>query len=107
MVLVLLFNQVLFHIIPWKFVKEKENGYKNSYFIRLIGVISILLLCICKDGTNGGTIYSFVCMINFDLVFMTQGIVDQTYRSEQDKLFEELKDTLLAPFSFFAFFMMY
>ena len=100
-------NQALFYIIPWKLVKNRENGYKYSYHLRLIGALSIILLCIFKDGYKDGTIYNFVCMINFDLVFMTQGIIDQTYRPEQEKLFDELKDTMLAPFSFFAFFMMY
>ena len=46
-------------------------------------------------------------MVNCDIVFMSQGIIDQTYRAEQQKLFESLKGTLLAPFSFFAFFMIY
>lgn len=107
MVIILLVNQALFYIIPWKLVKSKENGYKYSYHIRLIGILSVILLCLFKEGGNDETIYSFVCMINFDLVFMTQGIIDQTYRPEQEKLFDELKDTMLAPFSFFAFFMMY
>ena len=82
MVIILLVNQALFYIIPWKLVKSKENGYKYSYHIRLIGILSVILLCLFKDGENGETIYAFVCMINFDLVFMTQGIIDQTYRPE-------------------------
>ena len=83
MVLILTLNQVLFHIIPWKLVKNRENGYKYSYYLRLIGVLSVILLCVFRDGYNEGTIYSFLCMINFDIVFMTQGIIDQTYRLEQ------------------------
>ena len=106
-VITLMVNQALFYIIPWKLVKTKENGYKYSYHLRRSGAFSDILLCWCKDGENSDTIYAFVCMMNFDLVFMTQGIIDQTYRSEQEKLFDELKDTMLAPFSFFAFFMMY
>lgn len=90
-------------------MKSRENGYKFSFLIRFIGPISNVLLCVFKKNgdTNHEAIYNFVTMISFDLVFMTQGIIDQTYRAEQEKLFNEMKESLWAPFSFFAFFMIY
>jgi hypothetical protein len=73
----------------------------------LIGPFSVILLCYFKDGTSDDTIYNFVTMISFDLVFMTQGLIDQTYRVEQSQLFYELKETMWAPFAFWAYFMIY
>lgn len=52
MVILLIINQALFHVIPWKLVKNREDGYKYSYYLRVIGALSTSALCICKINAH-------------------------------------------------------
>ena len=61
-------------------------GMENyAAFLKLIGPIGSLFLCYFKEGANTDEIYGFLAMINFDLVFMSQGIIDSVFIKEIEK----------------------
>ena len=67
---------VVYFFVPHNLIKKKENGYKYSLLLRIFGPIGTILLCRFKEGTSTEPLYVFVSMINFDLVFMSQGLID-------------------------------
>ena len=62
--------------VPHNLVRNRENGYKYSLLLRFISIICTILLCVFHDGSTLDAGYIFVSMMNFDLMFMSQAIVD-------------------------------
>lgn len=58
---------------------------KYAVLLKITGPLGTLVLSYFKDGTNIDEIYGFLAMINFDLVFMCQGIVDSVFSKELEK----------------------
>ena len=79
---VLLGMLALYFFVPHNLIKNRENGYKYSLLLRLFGFIGTILLCEFKHGKSTDGLYVFVSMINFDLMFMSQGVIDQVYYRE-------------------------
>jgi hypothetical protein len=44
--------------------------------LKAIGPISLFILNEFRDGHNEETVYGFLAMINYDIIFMAQGIID-------------------------------
>lgn len=78
-VLLLILAYTLFYTLP---IVVINKGYTYSNMLKLIGPILCILLSISRNGYNDGPLYGFIYMINFDLVFMMQGIVDQIFINE-------------------------
>ena len=47
-----------------------------------VGPIGSFCLNYYRDGTNVETLYGLLAMVNYDLLFMSQGIVDNIYKKE-------------------------
>ena len=86
-------------------VINREDGYKYSNLLKIIGPIATILLNIARDGYNDGQIYGFCAQLNYDLVFMMQGLIDQVFWKEQEKSRNELSKTLWPPVTVFFFFL--
>ena len=80
--LILLSMFGIYFFLPHNLIKKRENGYKYSLLLRFIGPFGTILLCRFKEGTSTQPLYVFVSMINFDLMFMAQGLIDQVYYKE-------------------------
>ena len=76
-------------------------------WLKLIGPLMCIFLNIVKDGKNETTQYGFLLQLNFDLVFMAQGLLDQTYWREMQKSREELAKTMWTIVGIFGFFFVY
>ena len=79
-----------------------SKGYKYANLLKFIGPLSCLMLKLVRDGFNNKTLNGFVYMINYDLVFMMQGMVDQIFYIEQKHSRNDLSKTMLTPFMFFS-----
>ena len=44
--------------------------------LKAIGPISLFILNEFRGGHNEETVYGFLAMINYDIIFMAQGIID-------------------------------
>eukprot|EP00356_Strombidium_inclinatum_P005144 CAMPEP_0170505448 /NCGR_PEP_ID=MMETSP0208-20121228/50983_1 /TAXON_ID=197538 /ORGANISM="Strombidium inclinatum, Strain S3" /LENGTH=165 /DNA_ID=CAMNT_0010786315 /DNA_START=750 /DNA_END=1243 /DNA_ORIENTATION=- len=84
-----------------------SKGHQYSLLIRLIGPVMHIALNFFKDGNEYYPMYGFLTIINYDLIFMAQGIVDQVYAEEQKQAKEELSKTAWMPLGFFLFFLGY
>lgn len=74
---------LIYYFVPHNLIKKSENGYKFSLIIRLFGMVGTMILCCFRNGKEGNNmLYVFVSMINFDLMFMAQGVIDQVYHKE-------------------------
>ena len=76
----MVYTNVLFYIMwftiqPYMLSKGKY-AYKYSLLLKCIGPISSFCLNYWRDGTNGDNLYGFMSMINYDLMFMCQGLID-------------------------------
>lgn len=49
---------------------------KNALHLKWIGPITAILLNIYKLNDTGNGLYNFVSMLNYDYLFMAQGVVD-------------------------------
>lgn len=65
----------IYFALPRLLVNEKR-GHKFSLLLKLVGPITCIILNIVKDGKNATTQYGFLLQLNFDLVFMAQGLTD-------------------------------
>lgn len=74
-----------------------ENCHRYSLLLKLVGPLSAIVMNYFKDGGNTETVYGFMCMINYDLMFMCQGLIDQTYMKMQLKSRGEWAETMIAP----------
>jgi hypothetical protein len=80
-----------------------ENGYKYSLWIKAVGPLASCALNYYRDGTNVDTIYGFLATLNYDLMFMAQGVVDQFYMKEILQRRAEIAKTLYAAFILITF----
>lgn len=103
----LAFNFLVFALAPVAIKKYGgENWYKYTLIIQLIGPIA----CILMNQINAkstATLYGFVRMINYDLIFMAQGLVNQTYSKEMTKIKNELSETVCVIWCFWWFLVIY
>lgn len=102
---ILLAAQLLFMFVPYNIINCCEDGYKYSRYIRIIGVGATLLLNTLTDGKERNPFYELLTMINYDLIFMAQGLVDQMYHQEQKKARLEMMDSPLMFFMIFGFYI--
>lgn len=58
---------------------------KYAVLLKIVGPLGTFALNYYKDGANINEIYGFLAMINYDLVFMSQGIVDSVFHKEIEK----------------------
>lgn len=60
------------------------GGYKYSILMRLVSLIGVITLCNYRNGPalNDHPYYVFMSMINFDLCYMSQGMIDKIYHKE-------------------------
>lgn len=86
---------------------KRENGYKYALLLKLIGPVACVAMNFVKDGDNETTQYGFLLQLNFDLVFMCQGLVDQTYWREMAQARKELAETMWTIFAMWNFFFYY
>jgi hypothetical protein len=66
---------------------------KYAIYLKLVGPLGTFVLNFFKDGANHGEIYGFLAMINYDLVFMSQGIVDSVFYKELEKSYNLFSNT--------------
>ena len=78
---------------------KKKNGHRYVIILKLIGPITSWLLNSQKISVDQ-VLYNFLTMINYDLLFMTQGCVDTFFQEELDKCYREFSRT---PMSLLAF----
>jgi hypothetical protein len=74
----MLINYAMYFFLPL-IVTNREDGYKYSMHLKLIGPIATILLNFARDGNNNGVLYGFISQLNYDLVFMMQGLTDQVF----------------------------
>ena len=67
-----------------------------------MGILATLILNVFHKGEETNPFYGLCAMINYDLIFMATGLIDQLYVVEQKKLRDELKESILAPLAFFG-----
>lgn len=105
--MVLMGTLALFYVIPHNLIKT--YGYKYSLFVKLISMVGITTLCIFRNGveTNTNPYYVFASVVNWDIIYLSQGMIDMIYYKEQKQIMVELKDTMAAPITFITFFWMY
>lgn len=65
-----------------QYIFKLEFGRKYGFVIKLIGPLASYCLNVFKDGSEAETIYGLYAMINYDLLFMSQGIIDTIYQDE-------------------------
>ena len=91
-----MFYAIWFLIQPWM-LSHGKNSYKYSLLLKCIGPLSSWCLNYWRDGTNDHNMYGLFCMVNYDLMFMCQGLVDQTYNEMQRKSRGEWAKTMVGP----------
>jgi hypothetical protein len=55
---------------------------RNALLLKLIGIFACIGLNYYKDGANPNKIYGFVAQLNYDFIFLIQGLVDHIYLKE-------------------------
>jgi hypothetical protein len=80
---------------------------KNALHLKWIGPIAAVLLNIYRLNDTGNSLYNFVSMLNYDYLFMAQGVVDQIYLQDQLKHRGTLSETLMVPFALLMFYITY
>ena len=108
-IVVVLFLSLLFYTsVPHLLVKNAGgNAHLVAMALQFLGPIAMACMNPFKDGYLHDTIYGFLTMINYDLVFMCQGIVDNVYRQEQLKAKAELGKTVVSFFTFYSFYLVW
>mmetsp|Transcript_8505 Transcript_8505/g.14316 ORF Transcript_8505/g.14316 Transcript_8505/m.14316 type:complete len:231 (-) Transcript_8505:35-727(-) len=86
-----------------QFFVASKRGQKYAIVLKLIGPIGTIMLNLYRDSHILGVTYGFLAMINYDLTFMAQGILDNVYEKEIAANFAQLGRTPLAPLFFFVF----
>jgi len=76
---IFVFNLIYFVAQPY--LLEKSGG-KYLLLLKAIGPLCALVLNEWRDGKNEETIYGFMAMINYDIIFMAQGVVDKLYHDQ-------------------------
>jgi len=85
----------------------RPNGYHYAIWIKLIGPIGSILLCLFKVQTKNMNLYHIFLMVNFDAVFFSQGVVDMCYWRQMVKKRGELSETAVAPMCIVGFIFTY
>merc|ERR1712178_463521 len=81
----------------------KENGHKYGLLIKSIGILASFALNKYRDGANQETVYGLLSMIDYDMLFMANGILDGLYIKEMNKCYEDNSKTLLMPLCFMGY----
>ena len=61
---------------------KKEGGSKFGLPIKFIGIFGSYLLNIYRDGRNQESKYGLISMLNYDLFFIAQGVIDGIFSKE-------------------------
>jgi peptidoglycan/LPS O-acetylase OafA/YrhL len=96
-----------FALVPMFLANSEERGKKYGLMTKLIGPFFICMLNFAKDGTNNTTMYGFMAQLTYDIVFMSQGMIDQLYRKEQEESRAKMANTMWTPFAIVSFFLVY
>jgi len=70
---------VMFAFYFFQLLINRPNGYGYAIWIKFIGPIGSILLCLFKVQTKNQNLYHIFLMVNFDAVFFSQGVVDMCY----------------------------
>ena len=107
-IVVLFVSLVIYTFVPNLLITHSgERSHYVALAVKLMGPLVMAVMNVYKDGDIDGSIYGFLTMINYDLVFMCQGIVDTVYRKEQERAIKELSSTALTFVGFLFFFTTY
>jgi hypothetical protein len=104
--LLTLLAYIIYYILPSLLINP-TYGHKFSNLLKFIGPIATILLNLSKDGYNDTPQYGLLLQLNFDLVFMAQGLLDQIYHKEMKKSREELADSMWTIVCIYGFFFIY
>jgi len=64
------------------YVVQLFDVSRNALLLKLIGLFATWGLNYYKDGNTNNNIYGFVAQLNYDFIFLIQGLVDHTYLKE-------------------------
>jgi hypothetical protein len=59
-----------------------EHGQKYGLLVKSIGVFACFALNKYRDGSNQETVYGLLSMIDYDMLFMANGMLDSLYAKE-------------------------
>ena len=86
---------------------QLPNLREYALIYKIIGVTAAIGLNYFRNGKNHDAIYSFVSQLNYDFIFLLQGIIDQVYLKEQLKQRDRYAQTLLVPLVLTCFYVCY
>lgn len=81
-ILLLFVSLLVISFVPHKLAPSEESGH-SALLLRLFGPLVCCLLNLFNEGSDSDIVYQFLTMVNYDLTFMCQGILDQTYKRQQ------------------------
>ena len=73
MVLMLALFYLCMFVLPW-WIRRKEGKY--ALILKAVGPTFVTIMNCFRDGENSTLMYGFLAMINYDLTFMAQGLID-------------------------------
>lgn len=80
---------------------------QNALHLKWIGPIFTIGLNFYRINSTENSLYNFVSMLNYDFIFMAQGVIDQIYLQEQLKHRGKFTDTIMVPIGLLIFFIIY
>ena len=83
-----------------------QNGYKVALWAKLIGPLCCILMNNFKYGSYDNNFYGLLMGIQYDTIFLAQGILDQQHIEPCLKYRNELAKTVLTPLSIGMFYVM-
>ena len=101
MVFVMVFFYGLYFFL--QMLLKFENGHKYGLLIKFIGIAASFALNVYRDGTNQETVYGLLSMIDYDMLFMANGLLDSLYAKEMQKCYDDNSKTLLMPMCFMGY----
>ena len=80
MVFVMIFFYGLFFSL--QILLKFENGHRYGLLIKSVGIFASFALNKYRDGSNQETVYGLLSMIDYDMLFMANGMLDSLYSKE-------------------------
>lgn len=100
-------GQILYAVAPFLLIKKVPEGANYALALKVVGPLVHCLLNIFKDSNGFSPKYGFLATINYDFIFMAQGMIDQLYAKEIQQSKNYFKDSVVVPLSFISFFLFY
>jgi len=92
--------QYLYNIIVMilSYVCMKLENPNWQITVKFVAPLIVYLFNYFRDGFNEETVYGFVSMINYDMIFMSAGMVDNFYwKFQKDFLYKYLLNNSFGP----------